>query len=89
MRVTGKRLRIKRDASVAKSLAARRGLGGIRHIEVNHLCLQEKVINVEIEIEKGMGTIDRADPSTKPEDGGSLKQHLQWTGQEIIEGRLD
>jgi len=56
---------------------------------VNHLCLQEKVINVEIEIEKGMGTIDRADPSTKPEDGGSLKQHLQWTGQEIIEGRLD
>jgi hypothetical protein len=35
--VTEKRLRVKNDASVAKSLAARRGLGGIRHIEVNQL----------------------------------------------------
>ena len=35
--VTGKRLRIKTDASVEKSLASRRGLEGIRHIEVNQL----------------------------------------------------
>jgi len=32
--VTGKRLRIKTDASVAKSLVSRRGLGKIRQIEV-------------------------------------------------------
>lgn len=33
--VTAKRLRLKTDASVAKSLASRRDLGGIRHIEMN------------------------------------------------------
>lgn len=37
--VNAKRLRIQIDASFAKSLASRRGLGGIRHIEVNQLWL--------------------------------------------------
>ena len=50
--VDGKRLRIKTDASVAKSLASRRGLGGIRHIEVNQLWLQERVNNNDIDNEK-------------------------------------
>ena len=42
----------KTDASVAKSLASRRGLGGVRHIEVHQLWLQEKVSNATIEIGK-------------------------------------
>ena len=41
--VTGKRFRMKTDACVAKSLAASWGLGGMKHIEVNQLWLQEKV----------------------------------------------
>lgn len=41
--VNEKRLRIKTDASVAMSLPSRTGLGGIRHVEVNQLWLQEKV----------------------------------------------
>ena len=65
LRVTGKRLRIKTDASVGKSLAARRGLGGIRHIEVNQLWLQEKVNNGTIEVEKVKGETNRADVLTK------------------------
>ncbi len=64
--VTGKRLRIKTDASVAKSLAARRGLGGMRHIERNQLWLQEKVNNGQLEIEKVKGEINRADALTNP-----------------------
>ena len=62
---TGKRLRVKTDASVAKSLASRRALGGIRHIEVNQLWLQEKVNNGDMEIEKVKGEINRADALTK------------------------
>ena len=85
--VTGKRLRVKTDASVAKSLASRRGLGGIRHIEVNQLWLQEKVNNGEIEIEKVMGVLNRADALTKPKDGKSLLQHLEWTSQVVTKGR--
>ena len=85
--VEGKRLRVKTDASVAKSLAARRGLGGIRHIEVNQLWLQEKVNNGTIEVEKVKGETNRADVLTKFKDGESLKQQLTWTGQVLTFGR--
>ena len=40
-----RRIRLKTDASVAKSVASRRGAGKIRHIEVNQLWLQEKSSN--------------------------------------------
>ena len=66
--VTVKRLGTKTDASVAKNLASRRGLGGIRHIEVSQLWLQEKENNREIEIERVMRIINRADALTKPKD---------------------
>ena len=59
------RLTIKTDASVAKSIASRRGIGRVRHIEVNQLWLQERVSNGQIEIEKVDGKINRADLITK------------------------
>ena len=85
--VSNKRLRIKTDASVAKSLASRRGLGGIRHIEVNQLWLQEKVNNGTIEVEKVKGEVNRADVLTKFKDGVALKQQLDWTNQRLNVGR--
>ena len=85
--VNRERIRLKTDASVAQSLASRRGLGGIRHIEVNQLWLQEKVGNGDIEIEKVKGTVNRADALTKPKDGPAIKQQLIWTGQVIMPGR--
>ena len=42
--------KIKTDASAAKGIASRKGLGKIRHIEVNQLWLQDKVANGEVEI---------------------------------------
>ena len=85
--VKGKRLRVKTDASVAKSLASRRGLGGIRHIEVNQLWLQEKINNGTTEIEKVKGEINRADVLTKFKAGESIKMHLTWTSQLPTLGR--
>jgi hypothetical protein len=85
--VKDKRLRVKTDASVAKSLASRRGLGGIRHIEVNQLWLQEKVNKGTIEVEKVKGEINRADVLTKFKDGTALKQQLDWTNQVVNFGR--
>merc|ERR1712143_22283 len=53
------------DASAAKGIASRRGLGKVRHIEVNQLWVQEKVSNGEITIIK-VGTKDNlADALTK------------------------
>ena len=43
--------------------------------------------NGEIEIEKVMGTLNRADALTKPKDGKSLLQHLEWTNQIVTKGR--
>jgi hypothetical protein len=82
-----RRIRIKTDASVAKSLAARRGLGGIKHIEVNQLWLQGKVNVGEIEIEKVDTSINRADPLTKYKDQVAINNHLKWTFQFPRSGR--
>jgi len=82
-----KRLRIKTDASVAKSLASRRGVGGIRHIEVNQLWLQEKVNNGIIEIERVKGTSNVADALTKFHDTVTLRDHLAASSQEHVIGR--
>ncbi len=46
------RIRSRTDASAAKGIANRRGLGKIRHIEVHQLWLQEKVNRGEIEVMK-------------------------------------
>ena len=47
-----RRLKLKTDASVAKSIAMRRGAGKVRHLEVKQLWLQEKVQRKEINVEK-------------------------------------
>ena len=49
------KVRLRTDASAAKGIAARRGLGKIRHIEVHQLWLQEKVNNGSIEVMKVKG----------------------------------
>jgi len=55
-------------------------------LEVNQLWLQEQVNNGEIEIEKVMGIINRADALTKPKHGKTLLQHVEWTSQEVTKG---
>ena len=56
---------IQTDASAAKGIASRRGLGKVRHIEVNQLWVQEKVSTGEITTRK-IGTKDNlADALTK------------------------
>ena len=38
------KLQVLTDSSAAKRIASRRGLGKVRHIEVNQLWVQEKVV---------------------------------------------
>ena len=45
-------IRVKTDATAAKGIASRSGLGKVRHIEVSQLWLQEKVADGKICIEK-------------------------------------
>ena len=66
---------VKTDASAAKGIAMRIGLGKIRHLETTQLWLQEKVANGIVTIEKIKGTENPADAMTKYLSGPSLAEH--------------
>ena len=67
---SGIKCKIITDASAAKSISQRIGLGKVRHIEVNTLWLQDKVREGEIMVEKVGGKINIADALTKYPWGG-------------------
>ena len=82
-----RRIRVRTDASAAKSIASRRGLGKVQHIEVNQLWLQEKVSAGDVEVMKVPGESNMADALTKPLDGHKLEAHVRSIGQELESGR--
>jgi hypothetical protein len=80
-------VRLRTDASAAKGIASRRGLGKIRHIEVQQLWLQEKVNRGEIEVMKVKGEGNLSDALTKALDGPGTSKHILLTRQELVMGR--
>ena len=81
------KLVLKGDATAAKGIALRKGLGTVRHIEVNQLWLQDKINKSEFEIHKVKGTENLADALTKYLSGKDTREHLEWTGMENRDGR--
>jgi len=81
------KIRLRTDATAAKGIASRRGLGKIRHIEVHQLWLQEKVNNQDIEVMKVKGEVNLADALTKYLDGPGTKKHMDLTEQVLTAGR--
>ena len=64
------------DASAAKGIAMRKGLGRVRHIEVNHLWVQYKVISGALVIHK-VGTDENlADVLTKYVGKQLIDKHI-------------
>ena len=80
-------IEIRTDASAAKGIANRRGLGKARHMEVAQLWVQEKVSNGRIAIMKVKGENNIADVLTKHVDQDNIDRHLTGTRQRIAEGR--
>ena len=74
------KLKIVTDASAAKGISQRKGLGQVRHIEVNTLWLQDKVRSGDIAIEKVGGKVNIADALTKFPDGESQNVHVVGVG---------
>ena len=81
------RIRASTDSSAAMGISKRRGLGKVRHIELNQLWLQEKVNNKEIEIRKVKGEDNIADALTKHLDQRHISRHMHDTRQRIQDGR--
>ena len=75
------------DATAAKGVASRRGLGGTRHIEVHYLWVQEKVANKDIRLGKVWGRENPADLLTKHLDAQTMNRYMSMLGLEMLEGR--
>ena len=74
-------------SSAAKGIASRRGLGEMRHIEVNQLWLQDKVAEGIVKIIKIPGTGNQADILTKHVNAHILGNHLGLMGFQISWGQ--
>ena len=81
------RLQVLTDSSAAKGIASRRGLGKVRHVEVNQLWVQEKVADGSIELSKVGGDVNIADSLTKHVGREILERHMKETNQSVVEGR--
>ena len=78
---------VRTDASAAKGIASRKGMGRVRHIEVNQLWLQDKVASGEIKVVK-IGTANNAaDNLTKYLGKEGIENHLSMSGSWIEKGR--
>ena len=71
------------DATAAKGIATRRGLGKVRHIHTRELWLQEKLADGALEIAKVKGEDNPADALTKYLDQGKLAKHMVLIGAEV------
>ena len=64
------------DASAAMGIVRRRGLGRIRHLDVTHLWLQERVRAGGFDVRKIEGALNIAGMLTKIVDRATLIKHL-------------
>ena len=82
--VEGVVLSLSTDSDTAKSVASRRGVGRVRHIDTHHLWLQEAVCRGEIRLIKVPGTRNAADILTKAKSLRELEEALSWVATEMI-----
>ena len=80
-------IKINIDASAAKGIANRKGLGKVRHIAVDQLWIQDRFSRGDLTISKVNGKENIADILTKHVNPEDIRVHLYKTGQCIETGR--
>ena len=83
--------RIFADSASALAVVARRGAGKLRHININHLWLQEleKRENDPVKFDKIDGTDNPADMLTKYLNSKLIRNYMIWSGHYMIDGRAN
>jgi hypothetical protein len=71
------------DASAAKGIANRKGVGKIRQLDVSQLWLQDKTAKGELRVIKIDTSDNLADALTKPVNGEATDKHIKMTEQKI------
>ena len=80
-------LKVITDASAAKAIASRQGLGKTRHIAVHFLWVQQRVKNGDFVVEKSWGGENPADLLTKYLARSVMSKNMELFGLKICEGR--
>jgi hypothetical protein len=78
---------VRTDASAAKGIAMRRGMGKVRHIEVQQLWVQDKVATGQIVVEKISTTANPADNLTKYLSNEDIAKHMWHVNGKIVDSR--
>ena len=81
------KIRVHSDATAAIGIARRRGLGKIRHLDVEDLWVQAKDRDKTIELVKVLGAENPADILTKYVDKGILTKMLSRLGMRVMTER--
>ena len=76
-------IEVKEDSSAAKGIAARKGLGKLKHVDIKELWIQEKVHDGDLKITKVPGTTNLADALTQYCDVQVINHHISSTHQSI------
>ena len=84
-----KPLHVHSDATAAIGIARRRGLGKLRHLDVEDLWVQEQVRNKKVHLHKVLGTENPADIFTKYVDHPILTKALKFMSLAQESGRAD
>ena len=79
-------VQLKTDATAAKGIAQRTGLGKVRHLEVAQLWLQDRVTHREMQIAKVPTTENWADALTKHVSRDGLEKHAEQVELQVREG---
>ena len=75
------------DASAAVGIACRRGLGKVRHIELDQLWLQSQVARGRVRVYKVPGDENIADSLTKHSTLQRIEQTVWYTNSQAVPGR--
>jgi hypothetical protein len=81
------KVRLSTDASAAKGIASRRGIGKIRHLEVSQLWLQDMVQNNKVMLRKIKGDCNPADLLTKQASVKMVNVHFECCNMWYQSGR--
>ena len=75
------------DASAARGIAMRRGLGKLRHMAVRTLWLQERIAHKELTLCKVKGDINMSDLQTKYLNQDTMHRHMSSMNFRVEHGR--
>ena len=84
---TSTNIRVHLDASAAKGMVEREGLGKVRHVEVDVLWIQEQQARSRLPLIKVLGTLNPADLMTKHLPRAEIIMNLKIVGLKETEGR--